>query len=389
MLNRMRRSCPRRTISTWSSTLVRKAFELYATGHYTLDRLTKTINDLGLTSRPYRTNGPRKRGVTPLSRPQYHRLLSNPIYYGVIRYGGQLYEGQHKPVITKELFDRVQAVMGRKMKPRGRCLKPYLYRGFFHCGECGGAITVETQKGHNYLRCTKKLGPCSQPFVREEVMSAMIDATLKSVALPADWLDALRVELHREGQQIQEVREAHQADLDRKIVDVDAKLQRLTAAYVEEALSLNEFREAKNRLVEDKANLRAQLARLRDDHETWLEPLTRFINALFEASLQASNEDAAEKAEFLKKLGSNLTVREKTLHIEFKKPWKILEKHGRFAPIEPAAPLTGAAACGEINHVVSQAEEVRFELTGPLRAHRFSRPAHSATLPLLRSANRQ
>src|SRR5688572_6869064 len=33
---------------------------------------------------------------------------------------------------------------------------------------------------------------------------------------------------------------------------------------------------------------------------------------------------------------------------------------------------------------LAAAEEVRFELTGPLRAHRFSRPAHSATLPLLR-----
>src|SRR4051794_32871771 len=30
-------------------------------------------------------------------------------------------------------------------------------------------------------------------------------------------------------------------------------------------------------------------------------------------------------------------------------------------------------------------EEVRFELTRPLRAYRFSRPAHSAALPLLRS----
>jgi hypothetical protein len=40
-----------------------------------------------------------------------------------------------------------------------------------------------------------------------------------------------------------------------------------------------------------------------------------------------------------------------------------------------------------INNVIL-AEEVRFELTGPFRAHRFSRPAHSATLPLLRSASR-
>src|SRR5687767_11933259 len=34
-----------------------------------------------------------------------------------------------------------------------------------------------------------------------------------------------------------------------------------------------------------------------------------------------------------------------------------------------------------------KAEEVRFELTRPLRAYRFSRPAHSAALPLLRSNN--
>src|SRR5882724_3372019 len=33
---------------------------------------------------------------------------------------------------------------------------------------------------------------------------------------------------------------------------------------------------------------------------------------------------------------------------------------------------------------MAKTEEVRFELTRPLRAYRFSRPAHSATLALLR-----
>src|SRR5215207_2543700 len=39
---------------------------------------------------------------------------------------------------------------------------------------------------------------------------------------------------------------------------------------------------------------------------------------------------------------------------------------------------------GLVSEQASRTEEVRFELTRPLRAYRFSRPAHSAALPLLR-----
>src|SRR4051812_36110531 len=43
------------------------------------------------------------------------------------------------------------------------------------------------------------------------------------------------------------------------------------------------------------------------------------------------------------------------------------------------------AADGVVSAVgAGKTEEVGFEPTGPLRAHRFSRPAHSTTLPLLR-----
>jgi hypothetical protein len=98
--------------------LVRNAFELYATGPYTFDQITEAVNALGLTSRD----------DTPLSRSQYHRMFQNPIYYGVIRYKEENYEASHEPLITKELFDRVQQAMERKSKPKTSKLKPYLYR---------------------------------------------------------------------------------------------------------------------------------------------------------------------------------------------------------------------------------------------------------------------
>ncbi len=84
--------------------LIKKAFELYATGKYTLKELRKIVNNLGLRGRKNK----------PLSTSNYQYLLQNPFYYGLMRYNGEFYEGKHEPIITKKLFDECQEVMKRK-----------------------------------------------------------------------------------------------------------------------------------------------------------------------------------------------------------------------------------------------------------------------------------
>jgi len=116
------------------SPLIKKAFEAYATGKYTLKEIRKIINDLGLKGR---------RGSL-LSVSNYQYLLRNPFHYGLIRYNGEYFEGKHEPIITKKLFDQVQEVMKRKSKPqKADEMKFFLYRGFFKCGECGFTITAD------------------------------------------------------------------------------------------------------------------------------------------------------------------------------------------------------------------------------------------------------
>jgi site-specific DNA recombinase len=127
--------------------LVRTAFELYASGHYPLDRLREVMTARGLR----RSDG----GVIAVSG--YQHFLRNPFYYGVFVLNGEAHQGSHQPLISKALFDRVQQAMVRRGKVNSPRLKAYVYRGLFRCGECGYAITVETQKGHNYLRCTKRI----------------------------------------------------------------------------------------------------------------------------------------------------------------------------------------------------------------------------------------
>ena len=55
---------------------------------------------------------------------------------------------------------------------------------------------METQKGHNYLRCTKRIvRDCPQRYAREEIITQQIAKMLASVSMPDNWADWMIQEL--------------------------------------------------------------------------------------------------------------------------------------------------------------------------------------------------
>ncbi len=337
--------------------------------------LTDTVNRLGLTARTNR----------PLARSQYYRILQNPIYCGIIRYNDELYDGKHEPLVSKELFDRVQRILRERRKPKDLPeLKHYLYRRIFRCGECGAMITNETQKGFNYLRCTKKKGICSQRYLREDRASQDVQNAISRIAFPQQYIDWMIEELDTRQHDAASALKTQRSALTEKIEAAKGKLDRLTAAYLEQALNLEEYRSEKNKLIEEKVTLEGKLTELRRNPETRLEPTRTLVKVLAEATLLTSADDDREKPKFLKKTGSNLTVQDQHVLVEFKEPWKNVEKYGRLAHPDAAPLHRGAALAGKSSRIFTVAEEQGFEPWRPLRAYRFSRPAHSTTLPLLR-----
>ena len=58
---------------------------------------------------PIRVDGEgRSTGGGLFSRGHIHKILSNPIYVGRISHKGQIYEGQHPPVVSQDLWDEVR-----------------------------------------------------------------------------------------------------------------------------------------------------------------------------------------------------------------------------------------------------------------------------------------
>ena len=296
---------------------IRKAFELYATGEYPLSEIRKRINLVGLVGKKDKM----------LSVSNYQYMLKNPIYYGVIRYNGEFHDGKHEPIITKKLFDSVAEVMKKKSKPKGRNLKPYVYRGFFYCGECGCFITTETQKGHNYLRCTKRKNPCSQKYTREEIITSQIQEEIKKVSLSSAWVDVCVQELEKERTQEKQTESSFALKLRNELVEIEQKLDNLLDLQLNGALSQSEYVTKKTKLLKQKIDISENLTASKQKSDNRFEPLIRFLKATNQAENIALQENPERIRDFLKKIGSNFRIADRTLVLDFKNAFKIAEKY--------------------------------------------------------------
>ena len=292
--------------------LIKKMFELYATGDYTLKQVCETLISLGLKGRFGR----------PAAISTVQNALQNPIYYGILRYKGEFYEGKHEPIISKALFDKCQGVMRNKSHPKRPKYKPFLYRGMIRCGECGGLITMEEQKGHHYLRCTKKKGHCSQPYLREEKVDAQVSEQIRRVAIPDEWADWFFKEIDRTRSEEAEASRKHQDQLRQKIALCDAHLARLMNVFLDEALSPEEYKQTKNKIILKKRQIQENLEVFETKIFSWLEPFRRFIKASSQASYIADSGDCTVQWDFLRKVGSNLTLRGGTLLWDARGVWQ-------------------------------------------------------------------
>ncbi len=331
--------------------LIKKTFEAYATGKYTLRELRKIINGLGLRGR---------RGKM-LSVSNYQYLLRNPFYYGLIRYNGEFYEGKHEPIITKKLFDQVQEVMKRKSKPQKvEKMKFFLYRGIFKCGECGYSITADKKikksgKEYIYYYCTRK-NPnhkCSQNvFTREEKISSQIKMEIQKVSLPDDCADWMLKEIEKERKAKAQSSSFFAQKIKQEIAKIDEKLEKLMNAYLESVLNIKEYQEAKNKLINQKQVLKDKLNAFEQKSDNRFELAARFVKASKQAKIIASKENPEGIRDFLKKIGSNFQLQNQNVSFSPRGAWQIVAKWGFGARSAPAERLCREAISSQNDKIV-------------------------------------
>jgi superfamily II helicase len=107
-----------------------------------------------------------------------------------------------------------------------------------------------------------------------------------------------------------------------------------------EQISEPEYVSKKHVLVNRKAELKGKLEAFEQNRKNRFEPAIRFVLEAKDATILLAEGNSEKKRDFLKKIGSNLQVAEKSLAVEFKNPWNLLAEFN-------SARATNLAACGE------------------------------------------
>ena len=329
--------------------LVRRAFELYATGQWTLRTLLTELHARGLRNRKGK-----KISTTGLST-----VLNNPFYIGVIKLrSGETFAGIHQPLVDPATFSAVSDILAGR-KPRRGARHKYRYQQLLSCALCKRTLVAERQKGHVYYRC--HVQECPGTCLREERIDEAILSAARMVSLTEEqWRAAdsdLCTLLDRAALQTPDMLKVVQLEL----AVLDDRMRRTTDAYIDGAIDKEVFFERKEGLSKARAALLARQADLVNG-STWLRSETEKVLELTKAlsRLPSSMHDQNIR-DVLARTSSNLSAEGKKVDITWRKPFDELVSSKAVFSSGPNRGRSRTEAMFELifNHVKEEVEEER------------------------------
>ena len=354
--------------------IVRKMWDMLLTGSHSVRQIIiKANDDWGLRTRPTK-----KTPSCKLSFSSGYKIFTNPFFYGMFEYKGELKPGKQEPMISLEEFDLAQKILGRAGKPRPK-YKRLPFAGIIVCGQCGCMISCDEkikfihslgrQKVFMYHRCNrnKKDVSCQQGSITYDELRKQIVKYLDEITIPEEFLywglEALRQNSKLEESNRDIILAAHRQHYD----DCVKRIQNLVTMYISpenlkrEMLSDEEYMSQKNAISKEKASLEAQIRNVEKSVDEWVDLTERTFKFATYAKGWFDKGDYEVKTQILQTIGSKFIFTDGNLNITLEKPFLELKKHLELEPLkslrcEPqklALALTKNAPFGDDNSVWS------------------------------------
>lgn len=299
--------------------LVKESFELYGTGKFSLREVAHRMYKRGL----------RNRLGGPVTMNGFTTLLNNPFYVGIVRIKktGDTFAGNQPPLVSRTLFEQVQAILRGKTVDRAS-RHEFLFSRLVRCGSCRYSLIGERQKGHVYYRCHdrpfKMPSVCPKTSIREELLEETIHGTLKKITLSEAELLLLREHLERHRRLAEEEREKQMRIFKLQLESLRARVSRLTDLFLDGSLQKIAFEEKQKMYVWEEADLKQKLASLESGSEAAYREVEKVVELLKSPLMLYKQADQGKKRELLKILLSNLSLSGENVSAELKIPFRLI-----------------------------------------------------------------
>ena len=175
---------------------VLRAFNLYATGCYTMKAVSQELCKLGFCDK----NGK----AYPIRKIEH--MLKNVVYTGKIKYGknddgsDRIIQGVHEPIVPLELFNKVQSMRRNGGKPYATQVRK-IYSKLIRC-TCGCFLSATITNGaHNsgeyiYYRCSNKKGEhTSIKGISQERLDNAFNEIFNEICIPKKVIELIKPQI--------------------------------------------------------------------------------------------------------------------------------------------------------------------------------------------------
>ena len=309
--------------------LVRKMFEEYATGIYSLEQAAQKSIDLGLTN--IRSN-------KPLSKQQFQKMVKNPFYYGYQYHTrtNKLYKHNYPAIISKELFEKCNQIRsGKKPSIGHQKKKEFIFSGLVRCKHCGCLYTPELKTKPNgqqyiYLRPFSKVKNCICQHTNEKYVLDEVYKQLKSISFDADIKKELSTELKKAYKKKEHSKYAQLSECKLKLEKVITQSDKLLELLLDGTISKEVYESKYQMLKDEQINLEQQITLMSTNTDE--KELDKAIDTVldFANNIQTLFESSSfyEKRLILKNVFSNFLLDGRNPQISLKKEYALLSKTG-------------------------------------------------------------
>jgi len=296
--------------------LVKKAFELYSTNNYDVKTLHKRLSDLGMTN---------KKGK-PLNTQTLYKMFRNSFYYGCIEYNGESYVGAHEPIISKELFDRVQEVMNKKSYKHKRKFV-YLFAGLVSCRVCGKPLrSISAKNRYKYYSCRNLDCKCN---LKEETVESQFFSGLRKLEFEDKEVEAFLEAVKVFRQELRQTKGAELKHIALELEKIKSDSDHLLDLYLGKKIDDLEHKTVKTKLTNKELELRERQAALMNADNKIIDQIAEIGKLLKRPSMVYRIASDEKKVLLVKSLVENFSWQEGELQIRWKNQYKIVAERNK------------------------------------------------------------
>jgi DNA invertase Pin-like site-specific DNA recombinase len=295
--------------------IVTSLFEWFATGEYSLKALAQRAYEEGCRFR-------KSQGKVPTST--LHKMLRNPIYKGEIEYAGERHHGVHEPLVSREVWDRVQEILSDRGKKKHRKVThDFVFSGMVRCGHCGCSMVGEKKKGkYVYYHCTGYRGKCGEPYTPERILDQEFASSLEELVMPpavVRWLEAELAESDQaEATAVDQLVRRHQTELARS----QSRLDLLYDDRLDGRIDPTTYDRKAQEIREQRQQIQKRIAEAQQRPDPSASQTVDLATGISQTSNLFQSQSAAERRKLLRLVVQDASWRRGALQMSFRAPFE-------------------------------------------------------------------